>query len=406
MTQDLEPYCNWLSSCYGLDPAVTGDTALRNAVIQRRRELSLDEAGYMALWQSAEEEKKRLLEATLVGETWFFRERAAFERLAEWCAQLRALGSLGRPLRVLVLPCATGEEAWSVAAVLRAEGFESPAACVEAIDLHSGFIQSARQGEYSARRHRDDRVDARWLEALGTFAGERFTIHPQLLNLVRFEVGNALDPMLLESRPSFDVVFCRNLLIYLHAEARQALLERLAAKLRPEGLLFLGHAEYPPEPLGFSSSDRGGAFAWTKGGSPPQVGHSPPSFSRPSPAFFQREVRKHVKATAPALGATESAPAPEPDPKAMADRGALEPALKLLEAGGLDVSLDARDHGLAGVLLEALGRREEAMARFKRALYLDPDHVESLAHLALLLDQLGRHAEAARLRRRLSSLGA
>ena len=85
----------------------------------------------------------------------------------------------------------------------------------------------------------------------------------------------------------------------------------------------------------------------------------------------------------------------------LADQGALELALDTLKQQGLEYSLDPSAHGLAGVLLDALGREEEAVGRFRRALFLDPGHAESLAHLALLLEHLGRHHEATRLRKRL-----
>jgi chemotaxis protein methyltransferase WspC len=86
----------------------------------------------------------------------------------------------------------------------------------------------------------------------------------------------------------------------------------------------------------------------------------------------------------------------------LADQGHYEQALQGLASPAARQSLDPAVHSLAGVLLGALGRKDEAMTRFRQALYLDPSHPESLAHLALLLDESGDALAAARLRGRLA----
>ena len=141
----------WLSRDFGLDSTVFGDETLQSAVVMRQRILGLsDDKDYFERWQIDPLEQRALLEELLVGETWFFREPAAFSLLAEWLQRHRGQA----PLRILTLPCATGEEAWSIAAVLKSMGFGPDEVQVDAMDIHAAAIETARRGLYPARRLR------------------------------------------------------------------------------------------------------------------------------------------------------------------------------------------------------------------------------------------------------------
>jgi chemotaxis protein methyltransferase WspC len=85
--------------------------------------------------------------------------------------------------------------------------------------------------------------------------------------MVRFEVANAMDRGLFQSRPGYDLIFCRNLLIYMRPSARVQVCETLASSLSVEGLLFLGHAEQPPPDQGWQRLRVSGAFAWHRSAS-------------------------------------------------------------------------------------------------------------------------------------------
>lgn len=398
----------WLSDAFGLDAGVLGDQALLKALDHRCRRLEcLDLGQYGRIWSQDPGERENFLKMLLVGETWFFRERPAFDALLRLCTERIEQSSVNFSPRVLVLPCATGEEAWSVAAVLKVKGLES--ARIDAIDLHPEFIEVARKGNYSQRRLRDVSVDPLWLDALGEIDQGEIRIDQSLKSMVVFEVGNARNPELLNGRLPYDFIFCRNLLIYLHAEARRKLLNMLVGHLKSEGLLFLGHAEHLPADFGFFRDARVGAFAWKRG---PGGGLDEKQKIQPGirdypgvPSSSTRLQRRSSLSDRTAGSVAESAtrdPVQTPlNPRELADQGALELALDTLKQQGLEYSLDPSAHGLAGVLLDALGREEEAVGRFRRALFLDPGHAESLAHLALLLEHLGRHHEATRLRKRL-----
>ncbi|MGH7785737.1 MAG: CheR family methyltransferase, partial [Candidatus Binatia bacterium] len=120
----------------GLDPAALGSAAIAHAVRGRARARGLaGPAAYLAALAEDAAEWDALLESVVVPETWFFRDREPFALLSRWARAAGAARSPADPLRVLSLPCATGEEAWSIAITLAAAGIAPAAFRVEALDL-------------------------------------------------------------------------------------------------------------------------------------------------------------------------------------------------------------------------------------------------------------------------------
>ena len=145
------------------------------------------------------------------------------------------------PLRILSLPCAAGEEPYSIAIVLTEEGLPARRYQIDAVDISARRLASARRGVYSQNAFRGPGVRIGRV----TFKQhpEGYEIDPELRTTVRFIQGSILDPRLLEGSPPYDVVFCRNLLIYLVPPARAALLRRINDVLAPDGVLLIGHAD-------------------------------------------------------------------------------------------------------------------------------------------------------------------
>jgi len=249
----------WLEETYGLNLDVVGTDALERNVARRVRMLNCSGmTDYVRFWRSDSGERNLLLQEMLVSETWFFREPPAFEVLKQWLLERMKQWASGQRLRILVLPCATGEEAWSVAAVIHALGIPAEQVDIEAMDVNADALERAREGLYPLRKSKGQIP----LAPLGSSNGETISVDPALRPMVHFEVANAMDRGLFQSRPSYDVIFCRNLLIYMRPCARLRVCETLAASLSVEGLLFLGHAEQPPPDQGWQRLRVSGAFAW------------------------------------------------------------------------------------------------------------------------------------------------
>jgi chemotaxis methyl-accepting protein methylase len=144
--------------------------------------------------------------------------------------------------------------------VIYALGIPASQVEIEAMDVNASALERAREGLYPLRKAKDQAA----LAGLGIVSGNMIRVDPALCPMVRFEMVNAMDRELLQSRRPYDVIFCRNLLIYMGPSARLRVFETLSKKLSPEGLLFLGHAEQPPPDQGWERLRVSGAFAWQR----------------------------------------------------------------------------------------------------------------------------------------------
>jgi len=392
----------------GLDPEALGAAALGHAVRRRVQARGLDgAAAYLSMLVDDAGEWDALLEAVVVPETWFFRDREPFALLARWAARAWAGRGAGDPLAVLSLPCATGEEAWSIAIALAAAGVAPPNFRIEALDLSAHALALARAGVYAPRALRGHRLDPAWTPYLHTRGDGRLEVAGELRGSVRFRRANLVEVRRELAGCRFDCVFSRNLLIYCDAATRAAALATFTDVLRPHGLLFLGHAEaLPPRTAGFVRESPLRAFAWRRTGGPAVAAHAAPHATRRAP----RGAAARTAAVAPAGRRTHAPGAPRARPagaaadlsraRQLADRGDLAAAAALAAARIEHHPTDAPAHVLLGIVRAAQGRDGEATHHLRRALHFEPQHEEALVHLALVLERSGDVAAAARLRAR------
>ena len=170
--------------------------------------------------------------------TAFFREEHHFEVLA---AELVARA--GEPLRIWCNAASTGEEPYSLAmTVIESLG---PAANVRIVctDIDTDVLATAERGVYdgAARGLDAARLKRHFLRGSGANAGS-IMVRPELRRLVEFRTCNLTDAAWSLGAP-FDIVFCRNVMIYFDAQTQRAVLERMHRVARPGALLFAGHSE-------------------------------------------------------------------------------------------------------------------------------------------------------------------
>jgi len=173
-------------------------------------------------------ELRALAQHLTVGETFFFRQRGHFEVVRDLLAR--------RPyVHALSAGCASGEEPYSLVMTLD----DARPAMIHAVDLNERALAKARRGVYSPWSLRETRA----LELRRWFRrdGEAYELASEVRSRVTFEANSLTDIVLPERL--YDVVFCRNVLMYLTAAAAREVVARLARALVPGGLLFLGHAE-------------------------------------------------------------------------------------------------------------------------------------------------------------------
>lgn len=219
---------------------------LADVLRQRLGAASLTTAAYLGrLASNFPEELRELASRLTVGETYFFRNSDQFRALAELALPERAIArGKTRVLRILSAACASGEEAHSLAITL-CDCFPELARWnvkILGVDVNPAMIEKALRGRYSAwsLRETPDPIRNRYFRK----DSSDFVLDPAVRAMVSFEERNfAGDNSELWKKEEYDVIFCRNVVMYLVPDLMQRVVERLAEALAPGGFLFLGHAE-------------------------------------------------------------------------------------------------------------------------------------------------------------------
>lgn len=300
-----------------------------------------------------------------VGETFFFRQPEHFQFVTERVLPL--LLSPEEPIRAWSAGCATGEEGYSIAACL--QGSVPPGVRVEVLgtDLVEGNIQSARRGLYRPWSVRDS--GPLLYPLLEPADAERVRIREEVKRLVRFERHNLLDPP--PGAPgSFDLIFCRNVLVYFSPSSIQRVCAHLSQALSRRGVLLFGTMDINAPLPGLVRYGSSALQAFVHPDSPLLRRIEPPPAapapSRPTPAA--------VRPTPPAMARPPPPKSPEPP----------RPPTATMPPPTEPVALHVR-------ALVHIERGEEASA--KRILsYLArnaPDYIPGIVESALLHDRTG-----------------
>ena len=231
------------------------------AVRERMAQLGVADSGdYLRALAAAE--LNALTELVVVPESWLFRDAGAFSA-ATGFVQRRLAAQPARPLRILSLPCAGGEEPYSMAMALDMAGVGAASVRIDAIDLSHQSIARATAGHYTRNAFRGAEL---------AFRDRYFSVRDggyQLCDPIRarvgFRQGNLFGLDAASLAGHYDIVFCRNLLIYFDDAAAHAAAVVLRSLLADDGLLFAGYAEVPALCRhGFAALRLPGAFALQK----------------------------------------------------------------------------------------------------------------------------------------------
>jgi len=193
---------------------------------------------YLSMHIAEEAELGALATELTVGETYFFRNFEQFAALRDLVLPERL--AQGRPLRLLSAGCSSGEEPYSLAMLTRS--LERYDASIRAADVNPAALARAAKGRYSHWSLRETPPDM--LERWFVPVGRDVELDPAIRAAVQFDCANLSDedaPIWSEDR--YDVIFCRNVIMYFTPQVQRAVVARLATSLAPGGYLFLGHAE-------------------------------------------------------------------------------------------------------------------------------------------------------------------
>ncbi|MDT9631060.1 chemotaxis protein CheR [Pseudomonas sp. JV449] len=395
----------FLKERIGLDVASVGEAIIERAVRQRSQAVQAQTPGqYWQHLQSSEDEQHALIEAVIVPETWFFRYPESFATLARLALARLAEIKQMRALRILSLPCSTGEEPYSIAMALLDAGLAPHQFKVLGLDVSPLSVERARRGVYGKNSFRGG--DIAFRDRHFTEYGDGFHIADRVREQVRLQVGNLLDPTLLANEASYDFVFCRNLLIYFDQPTQKQVFDVLKGLTHVDGVLFIGPAEgsllgrHGMRSIGVPQS-----FAFSRHAEPVK----PEPVFVPMPTPPRRAAPVPVKPRPFSTASTQAGPIKAPP----SDAGTLLSRIASLANEGKSAEARAaceqylNSHPPAaqvfywlGLLSDVAGSALEAQGFYRKALYLEPQHPQALMHLAALLESQGDSAGARRLQAR------
>ena len=399
-----------LHDAMGFDPAALSESAVSRAVKKRLLQCGqADESTYLMHLKAAPPELAQLIEELVVPETWFFRDGKPFEMLQRYVMEEWLAVNPERPLRLLCVPCSSGEEPYSAVMALLDVGLLPERIFVEGIDISHVALAKAQRGIYGKNSFRG--VYPGLQERHFSNTPDGWLLNEPIRKLVHFSQGNLLNSEFALARGSYDVIFCRNLLIYFDDKNREQALSTLDRLLLPQGILFVGHAESAPVlDKFFAPIVSPQAFAYRRKGAVPareiflQTGVRDKQRRREHPLpLVQKKSVSPIRPLAQAvsaigkeqytLNALEQA-------QQYADQGKLADAAALCERSLREQGASAQVYYLLGLVHDAGSEAENARECFNKAVYLEPNHYDALVQLALLAERQGEARNAALLRQR------
>jgi chemotaxis protein methyltransferase WspC len=362
---------------------------------------------YLCALRSSSSELDTLIDSVVVTETWFFRDNEPFSALVRLIKQRWIPGNRERPPRILSLPCSTGEEPYSIAMALLDSGLTATDFEIEAVDISTKALALAERGLYQRNSFRSR--DLSFRDRYFQLADGGYLLSPLVRNLVRFSQGNILDERLKAGKEGYDYVFCRNLLIYFDRATQESAFRRISELLHPNGVAFFGSAELSLALAnGFVSAHIPLSFACRRAGFSLPGGESNHFHNwttsnqksvRTLSGLTFAKGRKQLHpvrkvANRQSLSVTERTQADLGLARRLANAGLFAEAENICKAYLSKKGVSAQAYYLMGFLRDVAGSSFEAHEFYRRALYLDPNHYDTLINLASLSQKNGHEAKA------------
>jgi chemotaxis protein methyltransferase WspC len=411
-----------LSKKIGLEPESLGRKRIAD-IVNSRMELSgiADVNKYLQRLESDPGEFEGLIEDLTVPETWFFRDIESFNYLKKYVDDIKIAASEKKALKILSVPCSTGEEPYSIAITLLEAGLLPEQFEIDAIDINPKALRKAKSAIYGKGAFRGENRE--YKDKYFTSSKKGFLLDPAVAGLVNFYRANFMQPHALWNHGPYRVIFCKNLLIYLNDDARKKVFDNISSLLLREGIVFTGHAELLSFlQSGFSPIKHSRSFACRKIESVADSNSflcqelnpagRPHKDEKLKKSFYKREDAKFTDAT---VDAKIHKNVPETNLKKLksdnelsismvrklADEGSLDEALILCEQFLEKHKRNKEAYYLMGLINLALNIFDKAEEFFQKTLYLDPKHYEALMHMQLLHEKKGDYARASAMKGRI-----
>lgn len=368
----------YFKNLIGLNPDTVGKHIWQRALKERMKLCEIeDEHLYFKKLISSPDETQEFIELIVVPETWFFRDKASLDYIKEFFIKELFKIAKGKTLKILSLPCASGEEPYSIVMALLDLGISSNQFTIDAVDISKRLLAKAKIGLYGKNSFRG--TDLFFRERYFEKTEHGYLIKPTVKSHVRFFYGNIADPNFLNLfRSQYDIVFCRNLLIYLHEEAQKQAFKVFDKLLVPNGILVLGPSETELARIrGYTGAAQYKSCAFQKR----QKGKDEKTLARLKTAgrFVLKAKEEKENVSASELEKATN----------LANNGSFEDATAICLDFMLEYGVHPQAYFLLGVIQHARGNEEKAEEFFLKTIYLQPSHHEALVYLALLSERRG-----------------
>lgn len=417
---DVTPVLEFLRRRIGLNSGSIGASFVEKAIVDCMEELNVTTlADYMEAVTGDHAALDRLVEKVVVRETYFFRDVEPFAVLKEYLKNFWLNRNGAEPLRVLSVPCSTGEEPYSIAMLLFDMKIKKDRFVIDAADISERALEQARSGIYTAYSFRMAGIEYR--ERYFSKHGDLYAIDNGIREAVNFRKANILSGVFPDAHHGYDIIFCRNLLIYFDNESKEKAISVLSRLLFERGVIFVGHAETTRlSASGFVRLAYPRAFAFAR----PKYAREINATLSDSPLAPDEPVSNCVlpirpvrpvaalKKAASMQQAKETVKEEKGDKKDAGVDAKLARARMLIEAEAFEEAgpmceelaekmVDSSEaYHLLGRVVEARGDIYLAEEYLKKAVYLDPGSHEALESIASLYERIGDAQKAAELRNR------
>ncbi|MTJ11775.1 chemotaxis protein CheR [Anabaena sp. UHCC 0187] len=417
---------NLLRKKIGIDANIIGSRKIVKAVETRRVICGVSNINdYLQILQNSTEEFNELVELIVVPETWFFRDSQPYHALINYVNSQWLNKFHHSKLRLLSVPCSTGEEPYSLAMTLLDLGLKPTQFHIDAIDISNKSLAKARRGIYSCNSFRGHNLEfqSRYFKPIN----KEYQISDYVKTSVNFSQGNLLDSQFLLNRQSYDIILCRNVLIYFDSLSRKITLKSLNRLLKTAGLILVGASETGElANLGLEIIRLDGVFVGRKKLTNTENtnlhyssldDHKPKEHKKYlTPAIKSTQIpqvslensqinnNQNIENKNIATKVTERIDHTLNTIRNLANEGNLTEAASQCQSYLYNNSTNAEAYLLLGEIYQAQKRELQAEECFQKAIYLDPKNSEALLHLTLLTEERGDISKAKILRQRLQRL--
>ncbi len=423
MISNYDDIVRYLFKEFGLMPESLGRKVIENSILNSMKQHSISDSNVLlAKLISGAIDKQTIIEEITVPETWFFRDYETFIFLKENINK-RLSEKYNYKMSILSAPCATGEEAYSIAMQLLEVGLNSDSFSITALDISEKSLQLAKEGVYSKSSFR---VELDFLKKYFYEDNGKLAITDKIKKLVQFKCENLISNDFLNSSDYFDYIFCKNVLIYLNESARQKVLFNLDKKLKKDGIIFSGHSEFMIfHNYGFQPINHTGAYAFVKkkqvvavkkviDSSLKDKAYNPiEEYARKKPAFSNRVEQKNEIQKSKHLNNTYGDDSVSIDNefekqsnsneikensieiiRNYANQSKFDEALNMCMDLINKNSINDEVYFLVGLIYEAQNKFDLSEQNYNKALYLNPNHYEAVVHLGLIYEKKGNTKQA------------